>query len=183
MVHCMTVLEGIMRRRSVRRYDGRAVPDDEMRTILTAGGAAPIGMGRFDDMHMTVVTDRDRLSEIGKRVGEAMSRILQRENAPFDFYGASTLVLISSREAVLPGIDYADAGGVAENMMIQAAADGLGSCIIWASGSAVDGDEGLRRALRIPDGFHPLFGIVFGYAADEPGSRDADVPRIASDVI
>lgn len=177
----MGYVKAIAGRSSVRSYDGRAVPDDEMDAILTAGGAAPVGMGRFETVHLTVVRDAEMLKRIGSGISEVMAKAMGRENkGPFDLYGASTLVIVSSEPASLPGIDYVNAGGVAENMMLQAAEDGIGSCIIWATGSAVDGDEGLGSSLGIPAGFHALFGVVFGYAAKAPAPKDMSEPRIGS---
>lgn len=179
----MEYVESIVDRSSVRGYDGRAVPDHEMKAILTAGGAAPVGMGRFDTLHLTVVRDEGLLGRIGAGIGEAMARITGREGGPFDLYGASTLVVISSEPAAFPGGDLVNAGCVAENMMLQAAHDGVGSCIVWATGSVVDGDEELRSALGIPAGFHPLFGIVFGYATNAPAPKDMGEMRIRSSFV
>lgn len=175
----MEYVKAIIERSSVRKYDGKAVPDDDMNVILAAGGAAPVGMGRFDTMHLTVVRDAEKLRRIGAGISETMAKAMGRENkGPFDFYGASTLVVISSEPADLPGSDFVNAGGIAENMMLQAAKGSIGSCIIWATGSVVDGDEGLKADLAIPEGFHPLFGVVFGYAEKAPAPKDMSRMRI-----
>lgn len=175
----MEYVKAIAERSSVRSYDGRAVPDDEMKTVLTAGGAAPVGMGKFESVHLTVVRDPKALERIGAGISEVMAKAMGRENkGPFDFYGASTLVIISSEATDLPGSDFVNAGGIAENMMLQAAKDGIGSCIIWATGSVVDGDEGMKSDLEVPAGFHPLFGVVFGYAVKAPAPKDMGEMRV-----
>lgn len=175
----MDYIDAISKRSSVRKYDGRPVPDDVMKTVLTAGGAAPVGMGRFETLRLTVVRDAGKLETIGAGIAAAMAKAMGRENnGPFDFYGASTLVIISSGPADFPGGDYVNAGCIAENMMLQAAEGGIGSCIVWATGSVVDGDAGLKRSLGIPDGFHPLFGVVFGYADKAPAPKDMGRMRV-----
>lgn len=179
----MEYVQSIVERSSVRRYDGRAVPDDEMGTVLTAGGAAPVGMGRFETLRLTVVRDKGLLDRIGAGIGEAMAKATGRGNGKFDLYGASTLVVISSEPAAFPGGDLVNAGCIAENMMLQAAHDGIGSCIVWATGAVVDGDEGLKSELGIPEGFHPLFGIVFGYAEKAPAPKDMGKMRIHSNFV
>ncbi|MBQ4249414.1 MAG: nitroreductase family protein, partial [Clostridia bacterium] len=52
------------------------------------------------------------------------------------------------------------------NMMLQAAEGGIGSCFVWFAGTAIDKDAELKSALSIPEDFHPMFSIVFGYAKE-----------------
>ena len=79
-------------------------------------------------------------------------------------YNAPVLVLISSKKMPFPDIEYADAGCIMQNMMLEATEQGLGSVIIWGSAMAVNAVPELRKALKIPDDHSAVSGIAVGYA-------------------
>ena len=75
-----------------------------MNAILAAGCAAPIGMGKYESAHLTVIQNKDMLAKLSAAAAGAMGRdgdVL---------YVAPTVVLISSADVGVPGIDYANAG-------------------------------------------------------------------------
>ena len=57
----MSGMDSIFLRKSVRSYTGEPPTPEELDQILRACYAAPVGMGRFDSLHITVVRDRDYL--------------------------------------------------------------------------------------------------------------------------
>lgn len=62
----METLKAMNTRKSVRSYTG-ALSDEALQTVLKAGQAAPIGRGKYDTMHMTVIRDKSLLEEIDRR--------------------------------------------------------------------------------------------------------------------
>lgn len=66
----------------------------------------------------------------------------------------------------VPGIDYANAGCILENMVIAAADQKVDSLLFGAAAFVVNANDELRKALAIPDGFNPLLSMALGYAAD-----------------
>ena len=61
----METLKAMNTRKSVRSYTG-ALSDEALQTVLKAGQAAPIGRGKYDTMHMTVIRDKSLLEEIDR---------------------------------------------------------------------------------------------------------------------
>ena len=165
----MDTLKAIAGRSSVRAYTDEQVSAENLNTVLEAGCAAPVGMGQYDKMHITVVQDKGLLSRISERVQQMM----QRPGDPL--YGAPTLIMISSAEMPMPGLDYADGSCIAENMQLAAVELGLGSVIIWAAGVAANADPELKKDLEIPDGNKAVISIVLGTPAVQPPEKKLGV--------
>ena len=53
----MTMIETICSRKSIRSYTGENITAAELDVILKAANAAPVGMGQFDSLHLTVITN------------------------------------------------------------------------------------------------------------------------------
>lgn len=157
----METMKAIALRKSVRAYREEQIPEEKLEKILSAGSAAPVGMARYDSLHLTVIQDKEIINKISTSIREMM----KRENDPL--YGAQTLILVSSKEMPAPGIDYTNASCVMENMLLAGADLGIGSVIVWGIAMAVEADKSLQEALSIPEDFHALIGASFGYAVDE----------------
>ena len=169
----MNALEAIERRKSVRAYSEEQIPEDALAAILKAGFAAPVASGQYDSLHITVVQDKDLLKAIANGVSELLSQLTGRW-VDRDF-GAPVMVLVSSKPALLPGIDYANAACVLENMVIAATSLGIDN-ILWAAGAAViASDEQLMRELGIPEGFKPLLCASFGYAKVQEAAKTHEI--------
>lgn len=164
----MEIMKSIAKRNSVRAYKKDQISKEQLDIILTAASAAPIAMKHYESMHLTIIQNQEIIAQMSNIIKEAM----KTANEPF--YGAPTLVLISSTEPQTPGIDYSNAGCIAENMMLAAAAEGVGSVIVWASGMAVELNHELKKSLSIPEGFTSLFGVALGYATSEQPEKNLD---------
>ena len=62
----MNTMETICKRKSVRNYTGENITNEELSTILKAANASPVGMGQFDSLHLTVITNKELLNKIEK---------------------------------------------------------------------------------------------------------------------
>lgn len=49
----MNTLETICARKSIRSYTGEQITEEQLNHILKAADAAPIGMGQYENMHLT----------------------------------------------------------------------------------------------------------------------------------
>lgn len=56
-------------RKSVRSYKS-TLSDANLQKILMAAQAAPIGMGKYDTMHMTVIRNTELLQELDRNAAE-----------------------------------------------------------------------------------------------------------------
>lgn len=160
----METLKAISLRKSVRSFKPEQISDETLNTIITAGFHAPVASNKYDTLHITVVQN----SELLKQIGEATSKMIYemmkiRKNMDF---GAKTLIIISSTPATMPGIEYANAACVLENMVL-AATDQKVDSIIWGGAAVtITRDTPLKKSLEIPDGFSPVLCASFGYATN-----------------
>ena len=161
----MEILQAISTRKSVRSYKPEQIPETVLNTILKAGCAAPVGSSLYDSLHITVIQNRKILNQIGNAVTEMVSNVLHKRLDKN--FGASTMIVISSKTTQIPGIEYANAACVLENMVLAATGMGIGS-ILWGGAAVViEQDEHLKKAVGIPDGFSPVLCASFGYSAVE----------------
>lgn len=161
-------MKTIATRKSTRVYTGKQISDEVLNAILAAGCAAPVGMGMYDSLHLTVIQDKEILKNISAGVAKAMNM----DSDPL--YGAPTIVLVSSKEPIAPGVDYTNAGAVIQNMLLAATDKGIGSVLIWGTALAVGAVDELRKALAIPDGFNPVCSAALGYATS-PDQTEKDL--------
>ena len=166
----MNALEAIAQRYSCRSYKPEQIPEEALSEILKAGMAAPVGSAAYDTLHITVIQNWDLLNEISEAVTEMVSKIFgKRMDKNF---GAPTMIIVSSKPGRMPGMEYANAACVLENMLIAATSLGIDN-IIHGGGSAVvaQGEE-LMQKLAIPEGFKPTLCASFGYAAQEEAPKN-----------
>ena len=169
----MNTLEAIAKRKSTRNYKPEQIPEEDLRTILQAGFAAPVAMAKYDSLHITVVQNPELLGKINKATEEVFFRLLGvRRNMDF---GAKTLLFVSSTEIHRPGTNHANAGIVMENMVLAATALGIDSVILGGAPSAVAQDPELMKALGIPEGFRPLLGCFLGYGAENTPVKEHSI--------
>ena len=164
----MHTLEAIAKRKSTRSYTAEKISEESLQTILKAACAAPVAMGNYDSLHLTVVENPALLDKVNAATTEAMQKIGLNKNAD---YGAKTLILVSSTPVHRPGTDHANAGIVVENMVLAATAMGIDSVILGAAPAAIAQDKDLLNALEIPEGYVPLLGLFLGYGAEDTPAK------------
>lgn len=162
----METLKAIARRKSTRDFTSEQISAASLTMILKAGCAAPVGMGRYDSLHLTVIQDKELLEAASRTGKERMGT----DNDPL--YHAPTLVIISAKPIPeLPGIELANASCVAENMMLAATDAGISSVYLWGVPFALKQNTAFVERLGLPDGFQPVIAVALGYAAHPDGSE------------
>ena len=159
----MDTMQAITSRKSTRAYTEEQVPEDALTKILQAGMAAPVASAKYDSLHITVVQD----GEMVERISAGISKALNWDRRMFT--GTPTLIFLSSTPPQVPGIEYANAGCVLENMLIAATAQNVDSLLFGGAVLAVQKNADLRKALAIPEGFEPVLSVALGYA-QTPGA-------------
>lgn len=144
------ILEIIKRRRSVRHFDGRPLPEDHMEQILEAGRWAPSG-ANAQPWRFTVVTQKDRLKAVAQACYYKLFKSRHAGEA------GAVIVICADPEAgsLTYMIDCAIAG---TNMTLMATSLGIGSCWIGAFE-----EPALRSILQIPEKLKVIALIAFGY--------------------
>ena len=172
------VIETILNRRAVRRYENKPVPRELLEQIVECGRYAATAKG-IQPWHFTVVTDRAVLD----RIAAANAKLAEQDpNTPapmldeiaqgrFDnFRGAPCAVLMSGEDGkAFADVDCANA---VENMALAAESLGLNSCYLASFKPCLLGEAGagLRKELGIPDGYTPNLALAIGYGAEKPAA-------------
>lgn len=171
----METLKTINSRKSVRSYTG-ALSDEALRTVLKAGQAAPIGMGKYDTMHMTVIKDAELLRNLDRNAAAFFGDMSRTP-----LYGAPCLVLISTpiADPAMGNVSYSNAAIMAENMSLAATDIGIGSCLIWGAVAALNTNPELIARLNLPEGHTVCCGIVLGETSDTLDEREIPADRIS----
>lgn len=66
-VKIMETLSAIQNRYSCRSFNSDQISDEKLEAILKAGMSAPVGMGAYNSMHLTVIKDKDLITKIGDK--------------------------------------------------------------------------------------------------------------------
>lgn len=168
----METLQTILSRKSIRKYTGEAVSAEDEKKILQAAWAAPVGMGRKDDLHLTVITNKDLLGEIeenaAKLMGNPGAKVL---------YNAPEMILVSVRlsgDEPKDNVQFSNAAGAIENMALEAVDLGLGTVHIWGAIRALNENADLVRKLGLPEGYTPASAVVFGKTGETYQIRNTE---------
>ena len=154
----MNVLEAIRRKRAVRKYQDRPLPEDVVQQILYAGRRAQSSKNS-QPWHFVVVRDKEMLAQLS-RFGDYMTHVPS----------AAMLVSIVTPDPKAYYWVMFDAGQAAAYMQLEAVELGVGSCVV-----TFHRPQGAKELLGLPDDLHPLMSVAFGYPADpaslEPAAR------------
>ncbi len=166
----MNTLDAIKKRFSARAYDGRQISEEALQTILKAGMAAPVASAKYDSMHITVVENEAVLKQIVDASSDFLPAFVgERKELNF---GVKNIIIVSGSPGLAPGMDYASAGCIVENMLIAATSMGIDN-IVWAIPAiAISQNADLMKQLGIPEGQKPLLCASFGYAVTEEPAKD-----------
>jgi nitroreductase len=155
------LLDIILKRRSVRRFTDREIPDDVFSAILEAGRLAPstVNLQTWTFFTFSAETWRDTFGHPipfkGIRAVIVMGDT-RRDKMVLDVFPYSPLVEYTTA--------VTNASLAAMNMNIAAEALGVSSVMLSETGRSGFLDaEYLRETLDLPDGVFPLMTIVFGY--------------------
>ena len=151
----MTLLDVILSRRSIRRYENKEIPKDVLDKIVEAGRQSPSAANR-QPYHFVIVTDSEIKQELSK---ELFSRFLK--NSPVIIVGcANPKALLTGKWATV------DTTIALENMVIAAWSLGIGSC--WIGSFK---EQKIKELLKIPQDWKVVTLVSFGYPAETPKPR------------
>lgn len=181
------LLDIIKYRRSIRRYTERQISEEDLVKILESGAYAPNAGGgqrsRFiacQDRRINELVGKlnlsglDRSRLIGGFVSKEQPSIIDDPTIRSGFYGAPTVVTIFGLKNFLYSIP--DAFCAAENMVLEATALGISSCILARGEETFDNPEGekILKEWGIADNMIARCFVILGYA---DGPYPAPKPR------
>ena len=150
---------------STRSFLKDPVPEEDIRRILDAALYAPVGMHRFETLHLSVVRDKDILERIRlcavKASGDANADPL---------HGAPVLIVVSTSDTGTVGA--LNVSCLVENMLLAATDLGLGNLYVRGAIDVSSKDAALAKEMNVPEGFTPMASVAVGYAASPASPRE-----------
>ncbi|NJE07161.1 NAD(P)H nitroreductase [Thermococcus sp. M39] len=163
----MEFFEIVRKRRSIRRFQNKEVPDELIEKILEAAFYSPSSKNRRP-WHFVVVKDR----ELIKKLAETRPAVKFLETAPL-------AIVVCGDEQISSAWVY-DCSIAAEHIQLAATALGLGAC--WGHihermhDEKKTAEDYVRELLRIPKHIKILCIIGIGYPAEEkPEHRKEEI--------
>ena len=163
----MDLLKAIVERRSVRSFQADPVPEDRLRRLVEAGIWAPSG-GNAQTWCFIIVTD-----------GVSIRRLKMLSPGLLGNPPAVIVICQDIAEAERKGaklgkevLSLMDSAMAAQNIMLAAYAEGLGTCIVRSFHPG-----GVQKLLRLPDYIEPQALISVGVPASvpKPPKRNFDI--------
>lgn len=163
----MELKQAIFTRCSCRSYTDQLVSEEHLNAILAAANVAPVGMGAYHTIHLTVIRNKEFISALSLATCEFM----KRDGDPL--YGAPVLILVSAKPGMPPTIEFQNTGTIMENMMLTATDLGLGSVYLMGAIAALKTKPELVAQLNLPENFVPIAAVALGHPAQPAVLREA----------
>lgn len=154
----------IENRCSIRDYDDREVSENDLEKIVHAGHRAPIAKGLYENMAITVISDKNLIKEI-----EDEARAIKGKKDYKPLYKAPVLIIVSAKDDHESKRE--DTACIIENMTLKATELNLGSCYIRGIFERFDKDAKFIKKLNLDEDFYPVHGLILGHTKDELRGR------------
>lgn len=157
----MAVLDAITNRRSHRSFTGEPLSQETLQILVDAACAAPVAMGDYQSIHLSVVQDQQLQELIENQARQVAPNMREHPT-----YQAPVLLVISVRpDEQRPAAPYCNAACMAQNILVQATEMGLGSVFILSVALCIQEATELHAKLGIPEGFVPAVIVSVGHPA------------------
>ena len=172
-----TVMEAILHRRTIRRFEEKQIEEEKLQQILQAGLYAPSAGGGqgviFAVCQIKEVNERlgrikransnPRMASGTSFVSKEQPSIADDPNLTDAFYGAPTVITFFAPKNFLFSVD--NCACAAENMMLMADSLGIGSCYIGEGWTAFDDPYGqeILKKWEIRTDCYAVMQLLLGY--------------------
>ena len=172
------VIETIMTRRSVRKYQPQAVNRDTMQIIVECGINAPNAINR-QAWEIRVVDNPEVIKKLTDLYVKDNPK--EAENPSFInmFRNASTVAFIANDTTF--AYSPVDCGLMAENMILSAWSMGIGSCCLGGPARFMKSNPEANKYLQemgFSENYDLLLCIGFGYPAETPKAKPRDAAKV-----
>lgn len=176
----MDTLKAIACRKSIRTYTGEQISDADLKVILNAAQASPVGRSLYETLHLTVITNPELLKAIDANAAKIFG-----DPDMHPLYNAPTYIVVSSKagEEGMTNVQYSNAAVMVHSMTMAAVDLGVGHCDIWGATRLMAGNPDLLTQLNLPEGFTPCCGIILGVTEEKYVEKDIPENRIGMNVV
>ena len=171
------VIETIMSRRSIRKYQDKQVEHEKLALIAKCGINAPSGMN-MQPWAVRVVESQDFIkgtTEIFRK--ENPEQVKRDPNFKNMYRNAPNIIVVATPKDG----GQLDAGLLGENMMLAAKSLGLGTCCLGGPVRFLQGSEACKpylAQLNLPDGYEICYILAVGYPDETPEAKPRDEGKI-----
>lgn len=146
----MEVFEAIQRRRSIRAYQSKPIPQEKIEKILEAARLAP-SAANIQPWHFIIVTNpetRRKIAKTGRFAG---------------FLAEAPVVIVGCGDMkASPKWHVVDTAIAMQNMVLTATAEGLGTCWVGSFN-----EKEIKKLLNIPDRYKIIALLAIGYPREK----------------
>lgn len=172
------VIEAIMSRRSIRKYQDKAVPRDLLAKIADCGIHAP--NARNAQRWEVRIVDSPAFINGVTKVFLAEKPEVAARNTFFKnvFRNAPAIICVAGQEGNFVDIDC---GLMGQNMMLAAHSLGLGTCCLGGPVDLLTNSEAARpyyEALGFSEGYSLKYILAVGWPEEAPDARPRDAGKV-----
>ena len=164
----MNVIEAVAKRRAIRRFKDKPVPYAALEKCAEAARLAPSGRNQ-QTCEYVLINSPDVLPGIFENIGGSVKLPPDKGGpGPSQQPKAYIIVLINKAvegDANRRRVTYYDVGMAAQNIMLEAVEQGLGSCPVLMFNEA-----NIKPVLNIPDTHDIALVIVMGFPDESPAA-------------
>ena len=172
------VIETIMTRRSVRKYQPQAVNRDTMQIIMECGINAPNAINR-QAWEVRIVDNPEVIQKLTDLYIKDNPKAAEDPNFKNMFRNAPTVAFIANDTTF--GFSPVDCGLMAENMILSAWSMGIGSCCLGGPARFMKDNAEANEYLKqmgFSENYDLLLCIAFGYPAETPKAKPRDAAKV-----
>lgn len=172
------VIETIMTRRSVRKYQPQAVNRDTMQMILECGVNAPNAINR-QAWEVRVVDNPETIQMLTDLYVKENPKEAENPNFKNMFRNAPTVAFIANDTTF--AYSPVDCGLLSENMILAAWSMGIGSVCLGGPARFMKGNTEAAEYLKklgFSENYELLLCIGFGYPAETPKAKPRDLSKV-----
>jgi nitroreductase len=160
----------VLARRSIRRYQQKMVSDEHLQQLIEFARVAPAATNA-QRLRLTVIRNIELVEKILALTRWA-GAVAPRRTPEWGKDAPLCFIALTAKKEQLNSSLYADAGAVAQNIMLGAVELGLGSC--WIGSFDKEAAHGL---LELAEDTEVFYLISVGYPAETPVWEDASDPE------
>lgn len=173
------VIQTIMSRRSIRKYQDKSVEHEKLALIAKCGINAPSALNK-QTWAIRVVENPDFIkgtTEIFKK--ENPEQVKRDPNFKNMYRNAPNIIVVAIPEN--DGFAMLNAGLLGENMMLAAKSLGLGTCCLGSPVRFLQTSEACKpylAQLNIPEGYELCYILAVGYPDETPDAKPRDEKKV-----